>query len=76
MRWKWKSSSSPPTRKVSDVVLDLVFGEPLPQPDVTEEDTDEAWQRWLDAVSDQEKIGLGKKDETGQFEMTTRLPLR
>jgi len=41
-------------RYVSTVLLDFVFGEPLPQPEVVEDDTEKAWQEWLDAIADQQ----------------------
>jgi hypothetical protein len=43
-------------RNVSTAVLDFMFGEPLPVPDVVVEDSAEAWQRWLNAVADQEAV--------------------
>lgn len=39
------------THKVSNVLLDFIFGEPIPQPEVIEQDTEKAWQAWLDAVT-------------------------
>lgn len=38
-------------RKVSNVLLDFVFGEPLAQPEVVAQDTEQAWQAWLDAMA-------------------------
>lgn len=38
-------------RKVSNVLLDFVFGEPIPQPEVVTQDTEQAWQAWLDAMT-------------------------
>jgi hypothetical protein len=38
-------------RKVSNVLLDFVFGEPIPQPEVVAQDTELAWQAWLDAMT-------------------------
>ncbi len=43
-------------RSVSTVLLDFMFGEPLPQPEVVEQDTEIAWQNWLDAMADQEVV--------------------
>ena len=43
-----------PGKTVSTAVLDFVFGEPLPEPDVVESDTEQAWQQWLDAMRDRE----------------------
>lgn len=43
-------------RFVSTVLLDFVFGEPLPQPEVIEQDTEKAWLEWLDAIADQESM--------------------
>lgn len=36
--------------KVSNVLLDFIFGEPIPQPEVIEQDTEQAWQAWLAAM--------------------------
>jgi len=55
------------TRSISTVLLDFVFGEPLPQPVVIEEDTAEAWQKWLNAVSDLECVV--------EFEPTKPMPM-
>jgi hypothetical protein len=52
MRRKWRNIVKSAPAKLSSVVLDFVYGEPLPQPEVVEGDTETAWQRWLDAVSD------------------------
>jgi hypothetical protein len=41
-------------RKVSTVLLDFVFGEPIPQPVVIEQDTEQAWQEWLDATTERD----------------------
>ena len=46
-------------KKVSTVLLDFVFGEPIPQPVVIEQDTEQAWQEWLDAMSERD-IELNK----------------
>ena len=46
----------PPTRNVATVLLDFVFGDPIPAPEVSEENTDEVWQKWLNAVTDQECV--------------------
>jgi len=54
MFWKWRKKMQTPSRKVSTVLLDFVFGEPLPVPEVIEDDTASAWQNWLDAVARQE----------------------
>ncbi len=43
-------------RSVSTVLLDFVFGEPLPQPQVIEHDSEGAWQVWLNAMADQEAV--------------------
>lgn len=40
------------TRTVSTVVLDFVFGAPMPEPEVLEKDTEQAWQDWLDAMAE------------------------
>lgn len=41
-------------KKVSTVLLDFVFGEPIPQPVVIEQDTEQAWQEWLDATTERD----------------------
>ncbi len=43
-------------RTVSATVLDFMFGEPLPVPEVVVEDSAEAWQQWLNAVADQKAV--------------------
>ena len=54
MQLKWRNRMKKSPRNVSTVLLDLVFGEPLPVPEVVVDDSAEAWQRWLNAVADQE----------------------
>jgi hypothetical protein len=54
MQSKWRNRMKKSPRNVSAVLLDLMFGEPLPVPDVVVDDSAEAWQRWLNAVADQE----------------------
>jgi hypothetical protein len=44
------------------VLLDFVFGEPIPQPEVVTQDTEQAWQAWLDAMTAQENE---KEDKNG-----------
>lgn len=68
MRWIWQKRKASPPRDVSTVVLDLVFGQPLPVPEVVVEDSAEAWQQWLNAVADQEA--------TVDFEPTQPLHLK
>ena len=51
-----------PYRKVSTVLLDFVFGEPLPVPEVIEDDTASAWQTWPYAVAN--------RDASQEFETT------
>lgn len=41
-------------KNVSTVLLDFVFGEPIPQPVVIEQDTEQAWQQWLDATTERD----------------------
>ena len=43
-------------RNVSTILLDFVFGEPIPQPEVIEASTEEAWQQWLNAMADKEAV--------------------
>ncbi len=45
-----------PYRKVSTVLLDFVYGEPLPAPEMVEDNAPGAWQQWLDAVARQESV--------------------
>jgi|GEM_PF-2451324 len=54
VRWFWQKRKASPPRDVSTVVPDLVFGQPLPLPEMVVEDSAEAWQQWLNAVADQE----------------------
>ncbi len=56
MNNKWRSGAKPPGRGVSAVLLDFVFGEPVPQPEVIEHDSEQAWQEWLDARAKQEMV--------------------
>ena len=56
MASKWKSDDKTPPRSVSAVLLDFVFGEPLPQPHVDERDDEQAWQDWLNAIADREAV--------------------
>jgi len=56
MQLKWRERVQSTPRNVSAVLLDFVFGDPLPVPEVVVEDSAEAWQRWLNAVADQEAI--------------------
>lgn len=49
------SVQKPAARSVSAVLLDFVFGEPMPQPDVVEQDNEQAWQEWLDAKARQDR---------------------
>lgn len=53
---KWRPGTNQPSRGVSAVLLDFVFGEPLPQPEVVEHDSEQAWQEWLDAKARQEIV--------------------
>jgi len=56
MERKWRFSNRKQARSVSAVLLDFVFGESLPQPDVVERDDEMAWQDWLNAMADQEAV--------------------
>lgn len=53
---KWRSTSNTPGRSVSAVLLDFVFGEPMPQPEMVEHDSEQAWQEWLQAKAGQEAV--------------------
>lgn len=55
MPFKWiftvkKPPLPPPGRSVSAVLLDFVFGQPVPQPEVVELDGEQAWNEWLEAT--------------------------
>jgi hypothetical protein len=50
------TNKKPVGRSMSAVVLDFVFGDPLPQPEVVEHDNEQAWQEWLDAKARQESV--------------------
>lgn len=52
----WRSKDKTQARSVSEALLDFVFGEPLPQPEVVERDDETAWQDWLNAMADQEAV--------------------
>jgi hypothetical protein len=62
MRMNVREIMSEKARKVSNVLLDFVFGEPIPQPEVVTQDTEQAWQAWLDAMTAQENE---KEDKNG-----------
>ena len=38
------------------VLTDFVFGEPIPVPEVQEENSAEAWLKWLHAVAAMERL--------------------
>ena len=60
--------------KVSNVLLDFIFGEPIPQPEVIEQDTEKAWQAWLDAIVARD--AASDKDAGGDaFMRTVPMPL-
>lgn len=62
------------THKVSNVLLDFIFGEPIAQPEVTELDTEKAWQAWLDAMAVRDgNADDGRKDD--DFERTLPMSL-
>ena len=56
METKWRSNKKEPKRSVSSKLLDFVFGEPLPQPEVLESNDEQAWQDWLNALADKEAV--------------------
>ena len=45
-----------PYRKVSTVLLDFVYGEPLARSEMAGDSPSNAWQKWLDAVARQESL--------------------
>ncbi|MEO8545306.1 MAG: hypothetical protein ABI434_17110 [Burkholderiaceae bacterium] len=53
-------------KKVSSVLLDFVFGEPVPQLEVTLQDTEHAWQDWLEATAER----ANDADDTDSFGRT------
>ena len=60
--------------KVSNVLLDFIFGEPIPQPEVIEQDTEQAWQAWLDAMIARDAVSeKARVDDT--FERTVPMSL-
>ena len=56
MASKRQSDDQTPSRSVSAKLLDLVFGEPLPQPVVQERNDEQDWQDWLAAIADREAV--------------------
>ena len=54
-------------RDQSGMLPDFVTGDRLPQPEVIERDSAEAWQQWLDAVAELECVA--------EFEPTHPTPL-
>lgn len=52
------------THKVSTVLLDFIFGEPIAQPEVIEQDTEQAWQAWLDAIANRGRAQVDEKFES------------
>ena len=62
------------THKVSNVLLDFIFGEPIPQPEVIEQDTEKAWQAWLDVISARDAASdKGRGDDV--FERTVPMAM-
>lgn len=51
------------THKVSTVLLDFIFGEPIAQPEVIEQDTEQAWQAWLDAMTARDAASDKDRDD-------------
>ncbi len=73
MRNKHPSAQEPKARDVSSVLLDFIFGEPMPQPEVSEHDDEKAWQAWLDAKAAQDADDAfedTEHDAGAQFEDT------
>ena len=62
------------TPKVSDVLLDFIFGEPIPQPEVIEQDTEKAWQAWLDAIVARDAVN-DKDPDSNAFVRTVPMSL-
>jgi len=62
------------THRVSNVLIDFIFGEPNAQPEVIEEDTETAWQAWLDAMTARDAAGDDGRDDNG-FEGTRPMSL-
>ncbi len=62
------------THKVSNVLLDFIFGEPIPQPEVIEQDTEKAWQAWLDAITARDAASDKDRDDD-VFERTVPMAM-
>jgi hypothetical protein len=62
------------THKVSNVLLDFIFGEPMAQPEVIEQDTEKAWQEWTDAMTARDAADDDRRDTDG-FEITRPMSL-
>ncbi len=62
------------THKVSNVLLDFIFGEPIPQPEVIEQDTEKAWQAWLDAIRNRD-AARDKGQDDDAFERTVPMSM-
>ena len=56
MAIKWRSTEKNQGRGVSALLLDFVFGDPMPQPEVVVRDDEPAWQDWLNALADQQAV--------------------
>jgi hypothetical protein len=56
MQSKLGTTQKTKSRSVSVLLLDFVFGEPLPQPEVNERNDEQGWQAWLAACKHQETV--------------------
>lgn len=56
MQIKTGTSEKAKARNVSTALLDFVFGEPLPQPEVVERNDEQGWQAWLAAKQHQGSV--------------------
>ena len=56
MQSKQGTTDKSVVRSASTVLLDFVFGEPLPQPEVTERNDEQGWLAWLAAKKHQDTV--------------------
>lgn len=56
MQSKQRTTEKSKARNVSAVLLDFVFGEPMPQPEVIERNDEQAWEAWLAARKHQDTV--------------------
>lgn len=62
------------TPKGTSAPLDFIFGEPIPQPELIEQDTEKVWQAWLDAMTARDAANAKDQDDEA-FARTVPMPM-